>query len=590
MSKKQPLVNAGKIIERFGGIRPMAAKIDTPVTTVQGWKKRDVIPGARREKILSAAKTHNINIEDLASIDSSDSSDSSAGVVSAKKMSAKKPTVKKESVKKVVSKATPDKTKSKEKTQKQKTETNITPAVSSLSVEKLYADSQAESNHSKLISEIEENNRNVVVTSAWVATGLILLAGAVALYLFWPHFQKNKNILNKQGQQLVSLEDKVEEVQIESKKKFLGTSLPDNLQEKIDGLQNQARNISVTVDQLSERAKEISTETLGATAQDISERLATLETKVETLSGPDGSYAGLVARIRDLENTRGGQEQLQNSANQLRSMIQGEYEDLNNNLAGIQNKGNDALGQTLNGVQGQDLKAAAILIAFSQFRSSLDREAPFEKDLALLQKLVGDDNPELQENLTRLSKHADGGVLTTSGLASELKRMTGDIVVSSLKGEDVSIKEKAKARFGDIVRIEKDGEMVSGTQTQATVAKAQEYIEQGNIADSISALEGLEGEAAIAAQPFINQATTALLADKVKAMLNETILSQAGDVNGLQGLKAPNISNLNLNEMKKNAEKAIPFLGGKEVVRDDESGFVVLPKSSGEFKGLFDNQ
>ena len=46
------LKNASVIIERFGGIRPMAAKVGAPVTTVQGWKKRDVIPGTRRDDVV----------------------------------------------------------------------------------------------------------------------------------------------------------------------------------------------------------------------------------------------------------------------------------------------------------------------------------------------------------------------------------------------------------------------------------------------------------------------------------------------------------------------------------------------------------
>jgi len=43
------------IIERFGGIRPMAGKLDMPVTTVQGWKKRGIIPQSRHADILSVA-------------------------------------------------------------------------------------------------------------------------------------------------------------------------------------------------------------------------------------------------------------------------------------------------------------------------------------------------------------------------------------------------------------------------------------------------------------------------------------------------------------------------------------------------------
>ena len=52
-----------RIIERFGGIRPMATKLDTPVTTVQGWKKRGVIPVRRHADILAAAARATIEID-----------------------------------------------------------------------------------------------------------------------------------------------------------------------------------------------------------------------------------------------------------------------------------------------------------------------------------------------------------------------------------------------------------------------------------------------------------------------------------------------------------------------------------------------
>ncbi len=574
-SKKQPLVNAGKIIERFGGIRPMAAKIDTPVTTVQGWKKRDVIPGNRRAQILSAAEAHNIDIADIAEGGLSTQTEAAQKSVSPASKPKKKKTEPQES--NVISASVPSVSAS-------NYNDNEKGSGQKIQIEEVAV----KSDHENIVSQIEKNNRRAVATSTWIATGLILLAGAVGLYLFWPYLKKNQDTLEAQSQQLVNLEDKVEEVEIESKKKFLGTSLPDNLQEKIDGLQNQARNISVTVDQLSKRAKEISTETLGDTAQAISERLAILETKLEELSGPEGSFASLIARIRGLEETVTGQTQLEHSADQLRSIVKDEDNDIDENLADVQDQDEGALGETLVGVSGQDLKAAAILIAFSQFRTSLEREAPFEEDLALLQNLIGDDNPVLQKKLSRLSRHADGGVLTPAGLSSELKKMTGDIVVSSLIGEDVSIKEKAKARFGDIVRIEKDGEMVSGTQTQATVAKAQEYIDEGKIEDSITTLESLDGEAAMAAQPFIDQAQTTLLAEQIKTMLNEVILSKVdGSVDSLQNVEVPDVD---IDQMKQNIQKVVPFLGNGEIVKDEESGVTILPKKSGGFRGFSDTQ
>jgi hypothetical protein len=42
------------LIERFGGLRPMAEKLGVPVSTVQGWKKRGAIPGTRQSDIRAA--------------------------------------------------------------------------------------------------------------------------------------------------------------------------------------------------------------------------------------------------------------------------------------------------------------------------------------------------------------------------------------------------------------------------------------------------------------------------------------------------------------------------------------------------------
>ncbi len=53
----------GGIIDRFGGIRPMATKLVVPVTTVQGWKKRGIIPQARHADILAVAARENIAID-----------------------------------------------------------------------------------------------------------------------------------------------------------------------------------------------------------------------------------------------------------------------------------------------------------------------------------------------------------------------------------------------------------------------------------------------------------------------------------------------------------------------------------------------
>jgi len=57
---------AGPIIAAFGGIRPMANKLDVPVSTVQGWKQRDTIPAARMDDIRKVAGENGITLPDTA--------------------------------------------------------------------------------------------------------------------------------------------------------------------------------------------------------------------------------------------------------------------------------------------------------------------------------------------------------------------------------------------------------------------------------------------------------------------------------------------------------------------------------------------
>jgi acetylornithine deacetylase/succinyl-diaminopimelate desuccinylase-like protein len=70
-----------------------------------------------------------------------------------------------------------------------------------------------------------------------------------------------------------------------------------------------------------------------------------------------------------------------------------------------------ALGQALEGVSPQELKAAAMLIGLSQFRDSMNRSGPFADDLALLQTMLGEKYPELSAEISRLAPYAEKGVL-----------------------------------------------------------------------------------------------------------------------------------------------------------------------------------
>jgi hypothetical protein len=647
--KKAPINNASKIIDRFGGIRPMAVKIDTPVTTVQGWKKRDVIPGTRRDQIVRAAMDNNIDISDLS--DSSANSNASGKTASANGRTSSGSALKLKNLP-PVEKKTDDKTTSSKKDSASqaavtKNSDNAVPkkaastsseAEKDTSVPRTAASSNDTPQHDRLMAAMEAKSRKAMVGSAWITTGLILLASTVAAFLLWPSAQKKEQIIQEQSQKLVQLENELGKVNTSPegqggvKAKMLGALMPDNIQEKMDRLQNQARNIQNTVDQLSDRAEEISSEfstsVLGPDAGPLSQRLEMLEEQISAMTG-NNAFSDLVGRIKTLEESTLGQVQLDKTMTELQSLVQKSPSEkaLNDDLAEAQENakadGEDrsALGQTLEGVSGDDLKAAAMLVAFSQLRNTLNREEPFNEDLELLQGLVGTDNLALQGALEKLAPHANGGVLTAGGLSSEFRGLTGDIVASSLKGEDVSLKEKALARLNDVMQVEKNGESImAANDTQKTVAAAQKMLDEGNIQEAINSLRRLDGEAAKEVQPFINQAEVSLLAEKVQTMMSDTILSkvtggipsidaltgkimgapqgkQEGAQEGEQSrnsvadpadpaINLPLTSKIDLDAVKKNLEQAVPFIDGEnKVIKDEASGISILPKQQG-FKGF----
>lgn len=52
-----------KIIETFGGVRPMARAINRPVSTVQSWKDRGSIPDDHKFTVLTSAKGLGLHLD-----------------------------------------------------------------------------------------------------------------------------------------------------------------------------------------------------------------------------------------------------------------------------------------------------------------------------------------------------------------------------------------------------------------------------------------------------------------------------------------------------------------------------------------------
>lgn len=354
------------------------------------------------------------------------------------------------------------------------------------------------------MKEIKKSETITIRKSVLASAALIMVFVVVAGLLI----AVGKERLHKNEERIAVIEQQMPEA---PKGPNFFTRMMNELRGRVDA-------VEASVNNLKNQAASIGG-SLGAGPLDT--RIATIEEKLNALTGSNPDLSNVVSRL-------GNVGQMQGAVTDLKSLVtglQGRMDTMDTELV-KQQESNTALGQALEGVSPKELKAAAMLIGLNQFRDSLNRSEPFADDLAMMQGMVGDKDPELNEAITKLAPYAEKGILSPNGLSDELKGLTGDIVVASVQGQDVSVQDKAMARFQKLVSIEKDGKPVMGNQTQATVADAQKMLDAGDVDGAMKQLQTLQGPAREKAQPIIDQGEITMMAQKVKSLLSANVLDQ----------------------------------------------------------------
>ncbi len=557
--KYPPLPHAEEIIERFGGIRPMAKKMELAVTTVQGWKKRGSIPARRYDQLLETARNHDIDIADL--LNTGLIANENATTAKQKQEPQQPSTTQKQSLK--------------------------APSTSTSPIVQKSATQTSQTRYNEQISDLDtclaNIERRAVKKSVAINTALTLLAVSAVAILLWPSPKEDPNTV-RNAVRVAALESNLQNLQndlegVQEKQGFFASLIPEDLNGQFEGLKQQASQIKEQAITLKDATVE-TVQTVQAVSQDVlfenagslEERMMKLQAHMGELTGSP-VMAGLLDRVQDLRADLLGQDLLGQSSMELSSLLTGfsgisenGEDDITQALQEAQSQKDTALGGVLEGVPPQDLKAAALLLGMTQFRSVLNRDnEPFTDDMALLIKLVGQDNPELNASLERLAPQAEQGVLTPGGLTNEFKSMTGDIIISSLKGEDVSIKERANARINDLFQVEKNGELITGTPTQATLINTQRFLESGDLASAIAQMKTLEGPAAKTAAPWMEHAQNTLMAEQLKSLLTQSI------------------------NLKAYGRAALTSSGGKSggrLIHDKSTGIIILKKNDNPLSAL----
>lgn len=534
--KGQSIEGAEEIIERFGGIRPMAKKMGVAVTTVQGWKKRDTIPANRRASVIESAIDNDIDLSDIlpdaieeampsfvtkpapdemenvSSLESAKpdtvttDEQGSAGLIANENVRAYEADIERE--KDFYASQAPD----------------SSPA--SGSSQSAYASSEIRTpKRDELDEKLKKKSKNSGGAAGWIIGGLLLIAITGGAYIF---------LTSEPSEPLAYEAEQTEEG-------FFSTLIPADLDARIKALQEKTGLTQENIDKAVNTAKSISNDVLDGTGT-TAEKAEKLNAHVKDLTGVDlveyFSLQNFQSMLMNLESTARGETLMNRSVAELSAVLSTVQENpdsfsIDEQLAMAQIH-MPAISQTMGNVPAEDLKAAGLLLALTQFRKSLNRgNENFADDLQVLKILVGDANPELSAAIDRLAPYSEQGILTPDGLQSEFKTLAGEAVVASIKGEDVSFSERVKGRIGEVMQVEKDGELIVGNDTQIKVDKAQSLLEQGEIGAAIELVEQLDGPAADILKPWLSQAKATQSAQSLKGIINQAMTGDAVSALGL---------------------------------------------------------
>ena len=450
-------LNAEALIEAFGGIRPMAHKLDVAVSTVQGWKMRNHIPDNRLEDIQRAAAENDIDLTAVATLsveeDAPAKDPSSAEIAEA------------------YAEATIDTEPEKENPPgKPEKPADVSPAA--------------------VVEQVVVKRGGSRV--AWLALLLSLgLGGALVTQPYWAEKVKTTlhpslskfapnlfgNAQNRAAEQdlaalkttVAALEDGFQNLKETAAASPVATTNTGALEKRLRDLEVQL----IALDTVSRGSAE---EKTGSGTS--STMVNALETRVERLS--DLIQSG---RETGLESRKALQQAVTSQGEQT-AAVAARLEALASRLQAAETQ----LASIKTSPGRRDQREVALVIAVGQLESQLVTGGSYYRSLTSLQALASD-LPDLQAPLSALADRAESGVATRTELTRRFEEMVQQLRAPVQDATWDNWLDTSLANIKNLVSIRPTG----NAEELPPVSQAENALAHDDLAGAIAALSPLEG-------------------------------------------------------------------------------------------------
>ncbi|CAO3401529.1 mitofilin family membrane protein [Azospirillum palustre] len=548
-----------RIVERFGGIRPMAHKLDTPVTTVQGWKKRGAIPLARHADLRAAAAKHRIKLDD-ADLDAATPSedrptDASAATVIIPPAAASVTTIDVVPVVEPIPAASPADTipdtisgadtlppgaTAGAVTELQSADALIPPATPIGATDSLgdLPKSDAEKAEDTKTESIKSGGtKTTSSTTSWTPSGTTGSAGysrSADAEPVRPTIAPTPSYIEEPrsgGGFATALSVVALLVGAAAlSEPWWGPALPGwpaSPPPAASGaapaaadpaLRSQIQQLADRVGKLEQRPAAAGNGSASVDVSALTQRIDALEKR--PAATPDtGATASAAEAQKALADRLAALEQKVTAASgnaQAAQELRGEVDALKQQVTSV----NQAVSER----QDAATAAQALVLAAGQLRASLSGGQPFQQDLQAVRALNIADAGVTQP-LDAVAPYAAKGIPTRAQLTDRFQPLAGEIVRAEIRGEGNSWIDSAVGKLSTLVTVRREGGGVVGTTADAVVARAEAALAAGNLAKAVEELSTLQGPAAQTAAPWLADAKARVAADQAARQLNDRAIA-----------------------------------------------------------------
>jgi hypothetical protein len=435
---------AQRVIEAFGGIRPMAAKLEVAVSTVQGWKARGTIPDSRHEDVRAAAHAHGIAFEEA---------DLTADAAEA-------------AVEPEAPESAPEE------------------AASAEPAPRPAAIPEPETPSAPPAARAESTGPGGGWLPAFLAGAIVLAIGAGGAVLtrdLWAPGGADSARLAELDSRLADLEARP-----------TGGEPP-----SLEGL--------ATVEQVEKVSAALGAQASAIAALEAREPpapvdISGLEARIGALEAREPpapvDISGLEARLGDLAaRVEAGAE-----ASAELAALRDELAGLSGKLDAAEARLAEADAQIASlaageeAVRSDNARRTAAVLALAQLRDRLRGSAPFAAELEAVRALTADD-AETAALLDPLAAHAGSGIPSLEGLRRGFAEVARKAVAAGAGASEEGMLGSLFERVSDVVSIRPVGE-VEGDGSAAVVARAEVRLDEDNLAGALTELSALDGPAA----------------------------------------------------------------------------------------------